>query len=272
MKSLFICTSIFLLVLSPMAKAQTAQTVSPSSVYSYDVYAGGIHALSADLTLKVAPKKYDIALEARTEGILKRLADWSGSFTSKGNIAAGQTYPLEHKSVSVWKGKPEAKTFIYNGKGGFVSYKVTEADTDKTPKDLDLSLAKDTTDLLSSTLRMMMHIPSKSACEGKELIFDGDRNYRLNYTGKKTETLAKTDFNIYSGDTIVCTVEVVPEKGKWRKKPRGWLSIQEQGRQVGALPTIWFGKATGQDNLYIPVKIRIQTDYGVLFMHLTGEK
>lgn len=62
-----------------------------------------------------------------------------------------------------------------------------------------------------------------------------------------------------------------PDQGKWRKKPRGWLSIQEQGRQKGALPTIWLGQM-GADKTYIPVKIRVKTDYGTLFMHLTSYK
>jgi hypothetical protein len=60
----------------------------------------------------------------------------------------------------------------------------------------------------------------------------------------------------------------VPDGGKWYQKPRGWLSIQEQGRQKGSLPTVWMAKVN-KTGPALPVKIRVVTDYGTLFMHLT---
>ena len=271
MKSLFIWTSIFLVGFAATAGAEVPKA-SHTSVLTYDVYAGGIHAMNAQLTVRKEPTKYEVSLVAATQGLLKKIADWSGKFQSKGNIAAGKTYPLMHQSASVWKGSTQSKTFQYDGKGKFLSYKMAEGGVDKTPTDVDLTLATGTTDTLSSTMRLMMAIPKEKVCSGKELVFDGDRNFRLIYKDTQVETLAKTDFNIYSGQAISCSVEVLPEKGKWRKKPRGWLSIQEQGRKQGALPTVWFGALKGQPDIYVPVKIRIQTDFGTLFMHLTSEK
>lgn len=273
MKSLFVWTSIFLVAISTPAGAAPQKTsTSKTTLLTYDVYAGGIHAMNAKLTIRKDTGKYDVGLVTGTQGMLKKLADWSGKFQSKGNISAGQTRPLLHESASVWKGSTQSKTFKYNGKGGFVSYKMAEDGTDKTPPDLDLSLAKGTTDILSATMRQMMTMPKDKVCAGNELVFDGDRNYRLVFKDTKVENLVQTNFNIYNGEAIACSVEVVPEKGKWRKKPRGWLSIQEQGRNKGALPTVWFGALKGQPDLYVPVKIRIKTDYGTLFMHLTSEK
>lgn len=273
MKSLFIWTSIFLVgTAQPVLAAPAKTSAAKTAVLTYDVYAGGIHALNAQLTVQKQASKYELSLVAGTQGFLKKLADWSGKFQSKGNIADGKTYPLSHESASVWKGSTQSKSFKYDGKGKFLSYKMAEDGVDKTPEDVDLTLAEGSTDTMSATMRLMMAIPKDKVCSGKELIFDGDRNFRLIYKDTKVETLTKTDFNIYSGQAIVCSVEVIPEKGKWRKKPRGWLSIQEQGRKQGALPTVWFGALKGQSDLYVPVKIRIQTDYGTLFMHLTSEK
>jgi len=281
-KSLFICTSLILLSCINLAFADTskghelakknAARYATTSVLTYDVYAGGIHAMNAQLTLKKDVSKYDVALTAGTQGFLKKMANWSGQFQSKGVISAAGAFPLTHQSSSTWKGSTESKTFRYDGKGNFKSYQVTEDGKDKTPKDIDLSLAAGTTDTLSSTLRLMMALPASKVCGGKELIFDGDRNFRLAYSGTQAEILHKSDYNIYDGPSISCNVEVIPEKGKWRKKPRGWLSIQEQGRVKGALPTVWFGQVAGQKGVYAPVKIRIKTDYGTLFMHLTSAK
>ncbi len=268
MKTLFVWTSIFLMSVATSAAAATPKI----SVLNYDVYAGGIHAMNAQLTIRKEAAKYDVSLTAGTQGLLKQLADWSGKFESKGNIAGGKTYPLSHQSASVWKGSTQSKLFKYDGKGNFLSYQMTDDGKDQTPKDIDLSLAKGTTDTLSATLHLMIGLPKGQVCAGNELVFDGDRNFRLHFTGTATENLQKTNYNIYSGPTISCSVEVTPEKGKWRKKPRGWLSIQEQGRNKGSLPTVWFGPVKGQPDIYVPVKIRIKTDYGTLFLHLTSEK
>jgi len=98
-------------------------------------------------------------------------------------------------------------------------------------------------------------------------IFDGKRRFKLWFKDAGTETLTKSRYNIYDGVAIKCSVEVEPISGKWHEKPRGWMSIQEQGREKGILPTVWMGTVKGTD-LYVPVKVRVKTDYGTLFMHL----
>jgi len=273
-KTLFVWFCLFL-----VGFPTTGHTANPkgdnyarkkATTLTYDVYAGGIHAMNANLVISTDKEKYDLALTAGTQGFLKKMANWSGKFSSNGRIVNGKAYPFFHQSSSTWKKKTESKTFKYDGKGHFISYRSKEDGKDTTAKDIDLSLAKDTTDTLSTTLRLMVSLPTTKACDGNELVFDGDRNFRLKYSNAKMETLKKTDYNIYAGEAVSCVVEVKPEKGKWRKKPRGWLSLQEQGRVKGSLPTIWFGKLEGQPDMMVPVKIRIKTDYGTLFMHLTS--
>jgi len=46
------------------------------------------------------------------------------------------------------------------------------------------------------------------------------------------------------------------------------MSIQEQGRERGTMPTVWFAKVQ-EGQVAVPVKVRVKTDYGTLFMHLT---
>jgi hypothetical protein len=66
-------------------------------------------------------------------------------------------------------------------------------------------------------------------------------------------------------------VEIEPISGEWAKKPRGWLSIQEQGRERGTMPTVWLGKFD-EDGPAVPVKILVKTAYGALVMHAVGYK
>lgn len=246
-----------------------------SLIMTYDVYAGGIHALDARLVMSARGNSYDLALSSATHGLLRRLAAWSGVFTTSGRVAKDGVYnPRTHISRSTWKDETEEKTYKYDGKGGFISYKVKETKEDgghldKTPERVPPELTRGSTDLLSATYTLLQHMPIQKECRGESLIFDGDRNFRLVFRPDTKEVLKKTKYNIFEGTAVSCFVEVIPEKGKWRKKPRGWLSIQEQGRKIGSLPTIWLGQVD-KDGPFIPVKIRVKTDYGTLFMHLTS--
>jgi hypothetical protein len=238
---------------------------------TYDVYAGGIHALDAHLVIGQSAGKYEVELTSETHGFLGTLAPWSGTFSSKGwAVKDAKFQPGTYISESVWRGEAERKTYAYDKSGKFISYKVSEDGKDKTPKDLDKTLAKDTTDLLAATMNVMANLAQGEKCEGKSRIFDGDRNFDLVFHPDGEENLKKSRYNIYEGPTRICTVEVKPKDGKWRKKPRGWLSIQEQGRKKGGLPTVWMAPLVKGSSLYVPVKIRVKTDYGTLFMHLTS--
>jgi hypothetical protein len=79
-RKIFLCGAICaLLMTSPAAWAQ-------SDSLTYDVYAGGIHALSAHLVLQERKDNYTVDLRSQTYGFLKKLAPWSGEFSSEGWI------------------------------------------------------------------------------------------------------------------------------------------------------------------------------------------
>ncbi|HRK98543.1 MAG TPA: DUF3108 domain-containing protein [Alphaproteobacteria bacterium] len=277
MKRLPTALYVFILTFMFWNSPSSAQT----QTMTYDVYAGGIHALDAKLIIKTSEKDYDITLSSATHGFLKTLAPWSGIFSTSGQISKdNKPNPLEHLSISTWKSSTEEKKYTYDGKGKFLDYTVTESKkdkepVDKTPEKIEEGLTKDSTDLLSATLELLMTLPATQTCAGNSIIFDGDRSFKLLFTETTRSPLKKSKYNIFEGDSLSCQVEVSPDKGKWRKKPRGWLSIQEQGRKKGALPTIWLGlmpEPNPNQSPYIPVKIRVKTDYGTLFMHLTSYK
>jgi hypothetical protein len=238
---------------------------------TYDVYAGGFHVVSADLLIDLAKKTtYTLRLGAYTHGMLAKLAPWKGVFETKGwydpKKAAPQ--PQMHSSDTTWRDEKEVVQFVYNKDGTFKEHRIfNDKKNGKQPPQPELS--DKTTDVLSATLAVMNNVAETGKCEGNDKIFDGERSYNLIYHHQKETVLEKSDLNLYSGPAAECTVEVKPLKGRWHSRPRGWMSIQEQGREKGTMPTVWFAKMTpGQTP--VPVRIRVKTDYGTLFMHLTG--
>jgi len=91
-------------------------------------------------------------------------------------------------------------------------------------------------------------------CEGTSLVFDGKRSFEQKFVHEENVELTASKYNIYEGPAAKCTVEVVPKKGKWHSKPRGWLSIQEQGREKGTMPTVWLAEYKGKDTKLVAEK------------------
>ncbi len=240
---------------------------------SYNVFSGGIHAVNATLNIQEDDDKgrYKMVFTAATQGFLGKLAPWTGSFLSSGWVLKdGEFAPETHRSTAIWRGEEEVKTYSYGKDGGFKNLKVIEQGKDRTPKDLDLNIAKDTTDLLSAAMTMLASVENGEKCDHTDVVFDGERSFTITFRDVGTETLVANKYNTYSGPATMCEVEVTPKDGKWHKKPRGWLSIQEQGRKKGTLPVVWVAKLKGQP-VAVPVKLRVASDYGTLFMHLTSK-
>jgi len=255
---------------APFAAAEELKPVHQKMAYS--VYAGGIHALDADLDIDLSEKnRFSIDVFAKTYGLLGRLAPWFGSFKTRGwfDRKTNSVRPEIHESESTWKDELEVKRYVYNKDGTFKEYTVKDDKNDGSPKKVDPELTDQTTDILSATLEMMAHVAAGQECQGASEIFDGRRRYKLIFNHQDKVDLKKSRYNVYEGSAIQCTVEVQPVAGSWHKKPRGWFAIQEQGRKKGTMPTIWLA-SVGEGEPAIPVKVRVKTQYGTFFLHLTG--
>ena len=235
----------------------------------YDVYAGGIHAVQATLNMDLSrPDRYDLMLTAQTRGLLGNLAPWSGTFETRGWVQeSGNLQPELHKSTATWRDEVEVKEYNYNRSGAFDSLVITEHEKQPEIRDVEAALTDGSVDVLSATLMVMKNVAKGGKCVGTSEVFDGKRRFEMVYAPEKSVELTPSKYNIYGGAAEKCTVEVKPIAGRWHKKPRGWLSIQEQGRERGTMPTIWMGKIS-KNGPAVPVKIFIKTAYGALFMHL----
>lgn len=256
-----------------LASIENNNSINESDIrkISYEVYAGGINAVSADLLLDndLSDDKYKIVLSARTKGLLAKFAPWSGSFETTG-LKKDETYQPEiHRSVSVWKDEKEVKEYSYNSDGIFQKLSIIEEGEDKSPDKIDEELTKGTTDVLSATMMVMDELGKRGECKGNAEVFDGKRKYKLMFKNRGTEKISSSRYSIYQGNAVECEVEIKPMSGAWHKKPRGWLSIQEQGRKKGSLPKVWMARI-GDSQMAVPVKVLVKTDYGALVAHLTG--
>ncbi len=275
LKLLVCIISLSILIISP-SFAQEQKSVIPSYHYqeaSYDVYAGGINVVRANMKLDFRDKgRYSIFFNAQTKGFLGALVPWSGSFETRGwAFMDGRRVPEIHQSIAMWRDEKETKTYDYGKDGSFKG--LSELYTGKKLRQVkyDKELVKDTIDALTATILIMEKVSDGGKCEGESEVFDGRRRYKLIFHHKGFVMLKKTRYNAYKGVAAECTVEVEPIAGAWHKKPRGWLSIQEQGRKRGMMPTVWLAQVV-ENAVVVPVRVRVKTAYGTLFMHMTSYK
>lgn len=246
------------------------EVAKSAQVMTYEVYAGGINAVRAKLDVNFADEgHYDLSLAAQTKGFLAKLVPWEGTFSTKGwRMGDGTERPELHKSTATWRDEEDFKEYYYGKDGSFEKLIVLEPGaTAPVTEEISPELVQGTTDALTATLSAMKKVAATGSCEGRDEVFDGKRRFALVFRHAADDMLTPTEYNVFQGRAARCEVEVLPVAGEWHKKPRGWMSIQEQGRDKGALPTVWFAKIAPEGPA-VPVKIRVKTEYGVLFMHL----
>ncbi len=248
--------------------AQAAQEGTQQKLV-YEVYASGFHVVQARLSIDLSdPNKYSIEMDADTRGFLGNIVPWSGTFASNGWVKKDGSYrPKQHRSSAIWRGEEDIKDYQYNKDGTFKSLTIVEHDKEPEIKEVDAELTDNSIDILTATLTMLAAFPDTQKCEGEAEIFDGKRRFKQTFKHKALVQLHPSKYNIFEGQAARCSVEVTPVAGDWGTKPRGWMSIQEQGRDRGTLPTVWVGKVS-ETGPAVPIKILVKTAYGSLFMHL----
>jgi hypothetical protein len=245
-------------------------TPAVAETLTYKVYAGGMNVITAPLVVDMSRSTYTAELTAKTRGFLGTLVPWEGGFQTKGTRNKNKLTVKTHRSTSTWRGEEDSASYKYDTQGNLTALDLRKDGRDEKPK-LDPVLTRGVTDILSASLMAFMHAENGGECAGASDIFDSKRRFTLDFKPVGKEILPKSRYTMYQGLAVKCTAEVIPKGGAWHKKPRGWLSIQEQGRSAGMMPTLWVAKV--HPNLPpMPVKIRIKTDYGTLFMHLAEVK
>jgi hypothetical protein len=234
----------------------------------YEVYTGGVNVLRATVHFDITTdQRYSVAMDAGLKGFLARLVPWKGTFDSEGWIVSPTDFrPRLHRSAAIWQGDEERKDYHYTRAGGFQNLVVTENGKTRQEK-TDPALTRGTTDALSAALGVFQKVAAGQECSGSAEVFDGKRRFKQVFKDQGTEELTQSKYNRFQGKAQKCTLEVVPAGGEWHKKPRGWMSIQEQGRAAGTLPTLWLARLNNTGPA-VPVKIMLKTSYGTLFLHL----
>ncbi len=231
---------------------------------TYGLYTGGFNVVDIEGVYNVTGDNYDLSMDLKTTGLLGKLAPWSGEIKSVGYQKEGNIIPSEHSFSNTWRDDTQKTTFIFNTDGSLKS----QIRIDEDGKITNNMPATDVyegnpLDMLSALFQAM----KQDTCAGTVMGFDKKRRFNMVFGHQDRVEMKKSKYSQFSGDAEICTVEIVPVAGRWRDKPRGWMSIQEQAKDNGQLPRMWFGKVR-DDMPKIPIRFQIKTNYGTMIMHL----
>lgn len=240
--------------------------------FSYNVYAGGMHALKADLNLSLGTENYAVGLQAETDGVIGSLFPWRGTYGTKGATHDGKLEPLAFESKSIWKQKVKASALEYDGKGGFVESRTIKNGTSTVDPAVNESLTADTADMLTAAVKLFQASSTAGKCEGKSAVFDGKRRFNIVFKPDGKEIIAPSKYSSFSGEALRCIVEVEPVAGfKPKDMKRGWMVVQEHTRERHKMPTLWLA-SPAEGAPAVPVRMEIASAYGSVVAHLTGSQ
>lgn len=232
---------------------------------TYGLYTGGVKMIDVSADLDYGAPTYDMRVKGQTTGVFSKLLPWTGTFATQGK---GDFLPAKHDYTVKWRGDAETLSFVYEPIGVIKSVTETKDGTitDKTP---EAEITKDTRDMLSTIGALLQRFEKTGKCAGETLAFDGKRSLIVQATDAGQTVLSNAKLSSYTGPAYGCAIKIIPQKGKWPEKPRGWMKIQKMSEAGGKLPTLWLARPV-EGKPAIPVRIDIHTKYGDVIAHLTA--
>lgn len=230
-------------------------------VLDYSIYFGGFHVLDARATLRAEDDTYEIEAEAQTEGFARWLFSWRGEARSAGRIADGRITPQVHRNWGDAGGSERLTELAYDGDGNVVDvYVDPERDPTKVhplPEDAEVG----TIDPLSLVIESSLRLSRGEVCDGRRAVFDGKRRYDVILTQIDETEIEPNSYSVYAGPAVACIMEYEQLGGHRLKRNK----YEETARDR----TIWVARPLS-DGPVVPVRLRIETAYGMVMGHLTG--
>lgn len=240
--------------------------------FFYNIYAGGVHALTAEFDLSLGAQSYGVALQAQTQGMIGSLFPWKGEYATTGITQNGEFAPLIHESRSKWKENTKITSLEYDKDGRFVESRLDKDGKETVKNDFNGALTKETVDMLTGALRLFQSGNEHNNCEGKAAVFDGKRRFNIVFKADGKDTIAPSKYSSYSGDALRCIVEVEPVAGfKKKDMHKGWMAVQEHTKARKKLPTLWLA-APFEGAPVVPVRMEISSAYGSVVAHLSKSR
>lgn len=247
-------------VLTAVLPFKTGSAEAPKSLLlSYDMWEGGLHALSLETRMNRGESAYSVKFSVRTRGLAWLVHPFSLKAQTDGIADEQGLRPLHYRSTSEKRGKTRRQEITYLEDGSLdvrrEPKKTGKRKKNRVPEDL----TSGTLDPASALLSIIDAFARAGRCEGSIPVYDGRRRYDLLVTQTGSRSLKSNGYGMYSGPATVCRIAVEQLAGFKKKR-------QRKGRFPSVID-VWLAPLAGGD-LAVPVRLEGKTDRGKMILHL----
>ncbi|MDJ0685504.1 MAG: DUF3108 domain-containing protein [Alphaproteobacteria bacterium] len=228
---------------------------------SYEVYFSGMNIMRADARMIMRDGSYRLEADGNTKGLADFFASWQGATFTEGRFdAEGRAVPEHHRQESSWKGEAREIDIKYDADGQVNGVSVAP------PPDLDEVTEMpegaeiDTIDAVTVFAQQSRRITAGLGCDAKYAVYDGRRRFDLTITSGGMEIIEPNAYSVYNGAAEACRVKIELLGGEQKDKSKYAKTARNR--------TVYVARPLA-DGPAVPVRMRIDTDYGVLMAHLT---
>lgn len=244
-------------LLSRPASAMEAETD-----LHYSVYLGGLYLGSIQTEVRQGQSRYKIESAARTNTAFNWIFNWFAKGETEGLVSLDKFLPRQHIHKSTWNDNVRLVTMEYN-RSGEVSVEKTDTRAERSDEltPIDPASLANTMDPMTAILTMSNQLTKGQGCNARLPIFDGHRRYDLILSEKPARQFKPSRYSVFEGQAIGCKVEFV-RKGGFRINQESRRSLDQDQEVI-----VWAGAPIENGNI-VPVRLRLDTQFGVMDMHL----
>lgn len=240
-----------------IALQATAAAADGGARLDYEVWAGGVRVLEAEIVMRTEGGRYRMELSAELVGPPSWVEEYHLKGFSEGVVGEAGPEPELYRLESQ-EGDDDHWVQLAYADG----MPLVEADTNlekKKREPVEDAQKQDSVDPLTGLLSLVLQVAGAGSCEGLVPVFDGRRRFDVSLADKGAGELPKSRYNAYEGPTQRCAVTLKPIAGyrySGRDKQQFPSEVILQGASiVDGLPPL-------------PVRLETETSYGALILHL----
>ncbi len=237
-------------------------TAAERGILDYKVYFGGFAVVVLEFDLARTAQDYRIMTKVRTIGLVDKLFPWTLSAYSRGRTAGAEIRPEATGQTSAWRGRERLIDVRYDDGRPIVARMVPTPDQDEREPVSDDDI-RGTIDPASAVLSMSLAAEAGRGCTGRLAVFDGRRRYDLIAERIGVEQIHRFGRAGRALRALKCRVTMVRRAG-FRKITNH--DVSEPDRRSG---TVWLA-AVDAAMPPVPVRIEVDTRWGLMIAHLTG--
>lgn len=233
--------------------------VSRGAVLGYEVYVGGIKALSFETGLGLGDTSYSMEMVGRTHGLIDYMLSWRvGAETAGANPSVR---PREHKVISQFRGKSRDVTVRYRP-DGTVDTAILPPPEDDDREPVTAEHRRGTVDPLSAVLSLSRRLADGGDCNGTAPVFDGRRRFDAVARDMGMGEVTSTRYSSFSGPARICDV-VIKRIAGYSKRASEWNRREDADKPIR---TWWASVVPGAPP--VPVRIESEGTFGNVVVHL----